>query len=360
MFITEHITEENINKALRAIRKPVAVAAMLLLGLQTLTACSSAASVKQSEQQNGGNTELTTIQIPAKDGSLCGAPLFIAQELGFYKEEGIKAELTTADVETRKIGLNNGTIPVVNGDFQFFQSIENGVKVKIVDGLHYGCIKFIVRNDSTLSKPEDFKGKKIAVNEIGDTPQQVSSLWLEQGGVNANPSGGDVTFLPFADANLQLEALKSGQVDMAAVWDPVGSVQQKNGEVKVIFDLAKDPVLSKHFCCFLYASDKVLKENPKLIASIVRANRKAEDWISKNPEKTVQLIKDKKFAEVDDVELATQLIKDYRYLTAEQSANADVKGDLEYFATELGKLGYLKSTPEEFTAKTYQKIDLNS
>ena len=68
------------------------------------------------------------INIPGKDGSLCAAPIYIAYEKGFFAEEGFDVNLISADTETRKIGLNNGTIPIVNGDFQFFPSIEEGVK----------------------------------------------------------------------------------------------------------------------------------------------------------------------------------------------------------------------------------------
>lgn len=103
------------------------------------------------------------IDIPGKDGSLCGAPIYIAYEKGFFKQEGFDVNLISADTETRKIGLNNGTIPIVNGDFQFFPSIENNVKVKVVDGLHYGCIKLIVPKDSPIQGVQDLRGKRSAL-----------------------------------------------------------------------------------------------------------------------------------------------------------------------------------------------------
>ena len=75
------------------------------------------------------------------DGKILDIIDSIAYEKGFFAEEGFDVNLISADTETRKIGLNNGTIPIVNGDFQFFPSIEQGVQVKVVDGLHKGCIK---------------------------------------------------------------------------------------------------------------------------------------------------------------------------------------------------------------------------
>ena len=53
------------------------------------------------------------------------APLFIAKENGYFADEGFDVNLISTDFEARKIGLNNGSIPIVNGDFQFFPSIDN-------------------------------------------------------------------------------------------------------------------------------------------------------------------------------------------------------------------------------------------
>ena len=147
------------------------------------------------------------INIPGLDGSLCGAPIYIAYENGYFKEEGFDVTLISADTETRKIGLNNGTIPIVNGDFQFFPSMEEGVNTVVVDKLHDGCIKIVVRPDSEIKSPEDLKNLKIGVDEIGGTPHQVASVWLENAGISARQEDHQVEFLPFADGNLELEAL---------------------------------------------------------------------------------------------------------------------------------------------------------
>lgn len=69
----------------------------------------------------------------------------MAKEKGFFAEEGIDAKLIAADGETRKLGLSKGTYALTNSDFQFFQAIENGVDIKIVDGIHIGCIKVLVK-----------------------------------------------------------------------------------------------------------------------------------------------------------------------------------------------------------------------
>lgn len=320
------------------------------------TASQGDVSASQTDYQYG------KIQIPGKDGALCGAPIYIAYDKGFFAEEGFDVELISADAETRKIGLNNGTIPIVNGDFQFFPSVEEGVNVSVVDGLHNGCIKFLVRNDSDIKEAKDLKGKKIGVDEIGGTPHQVASVWVENAGISALPDKHEVEFVPYSDGNLELEALQKGDIDVAALWDPFGSVAEKEGKAKIIFDLSTDEVFAGKYCCFLYASNKVLEENPDEVAALLRAYRKAQDWISKNPEEAVDIIINGKYSAIEDRELAIELVKSYEYPSAEDRANGKQKvdEDVKYFAQALHDIGYLKSDAQEFTDKIYKEVDVNS
>mgnify|MGYP001177783672 CR=1 FL=1 len=301
------------------------------------------------------------IDIPGKEGSLCAAPIYIAYEKGFFKEQGFDVNLISADTETRKIGLNNGTIPIVNGDFQFFPSIENDVKVKVVDGLHYGCIKLLVPKDSPIQGVEDLRGKKISVDEIGGTPHQVAAVWLEKNGISARQEDGEVTFLPFDDGNLAVEALKKGEVDVAALWDPFGSVQEKTGEYRVLLDISVDEPFAGKYCCFLYASEKLLNEKPEHVAALLRAYRAAQNWIAENPEETVDIIIKGKYSQIEDRELAIELIKSYRYPTTEdREKNPDqVRENVLYFAEQLYQIGYLTTNPERFTEKAYAEVDIN-
>jgi len=343
------------------------ICAMIIAAVAVMASCSvSESSDSGAKKDTSPKAEKTdykygSIDIPGKDGALCGAPIYVAYENGYFAEEGFDVNLISTDFEARKIGLNNGSIPIVNGDFQFFPSIENGIKVKVVDGLHEGCIKFAVRPDSDISTVEDLKGKKIGVDEIGGTPHQVASLWLENAGISADPADGEVSFLPYSDGNLEFEALAKGEIDVAALWDPLGSIHEKAGDVKIIFDLGKDPYFENHFCCFLYASEKVLEEDPEKVAALLRAYRKAQEWIYANPEDAVDLIVDGKYASIEDRELAVDLIKSYGYPAAEEhdeNWDAHVEEDVKYFVDGLAKIGYLESDPEQFAKDIYQKVEV--
>lgn len=341
-------------------KRIVSVVLIFSLLLISATGCGSNDS-KDASLKTESKYKYGKVQIPGKDGALCGAPIYVAYEKGFFAEEGFDAELISADFETRKIGLNNGTIPIVNGDFQFFPSIEQGIDVKVVDGVHNGCIKLVVRPDSDIATAKDLKGRKIGVDEIGGTPHQVTSVWLENAGISARQEDGQVTFLPYSDGNLELEALYNGDIDVAAMWDPLGSVAEKDGKVKVIFDLSTDPDFAGKYCCFLFASNKVLKENPQKVAALLRAYRKAQDWISKNPEEAVNLIIEGKYSQITDKELAVKLIKSYEYPGKKErdAKTHSIKEDVEYFSKKLNDIGYLNTDSKKFTENYFYDVDTN-
>ena len=344
----------------KVIKKAIRTILITLSLVVALTACGTKNGPDKDVSSDAGKDgyKYGKIDIPGKDGALCGAPIYIAYEKGFFKEQGFDVNLISADAETRKIGLNNGNIPIVNGDFQFFPSIEEGVKVKVVDGLHNGCIKFIVGKDSPINGVEDLKGKRIAIDEVGGTPHQVASLWLEKHGISAKQEDKEVTFVPYTDGNLEIEAVKNGDVDVAALWDPLGSVAEKSGEFKVIFDLSTDPTFAGKYCCFLYASEKVLKDDPEKVAAILKAYNKAQAWIAANPEEAVNIIADKKYSAIEDKELALKLIKSYEYPSAEQQAAGNhVREDVLYFVEELKNIGYLKTEdPSAFADQIYYDV----
>ena len=297
-----------------------------------------------------------SVEIPVSDGTLCIAPFFVAKEKGFFAKEGVDVKFVSANAETRKIGLNNGTYPITNSDFAFFQSVENGVNIKVVEGFHVGCIHLLVKKGSPIRSAQDLKGKKIAVNAIGATPHQAATLWLEANGVSAI---NDVQFLPYADGNLALEALERGQVEAVSLWDPLGSLAAVDGRADVLMDLAADPVFAGRYCCFYYVSGILLEKEPEKIKALLRALEQAHTWISEHPEETVELMQAGKHSAIEDKEFATALIKSYEYQSPEQKIKSgrNLKADLHYFADLLHKVGYLQLNADEFTEKIYREVD---
>ena len=286
--------------------------------------------------------KLGSIEIQARSGSACGAPAYIALEKGFFAEEGLDVTLVAGNFETQKAGLASGKFYVANGDFNFFPSIVEGLDLKIVAGLHEGCIKLIVPPDSAIKSAADLKGKTIGVDQLGGTPFFVASLVLAEAGFDPTK---DVKWRPYPLDQLSV-AVGKGEIDAYAAWDPFGSLAVRDQGYKVISDIATDPLFAGRFCCFLYASNRKIKEEPEKVEAILRAYNKAIEWIGANPEEAAKIEIDKGYVKTDDYAFLTQLLKEYKYHGTQHlhgtGQPSDPKADAYYFASRLQKAGFFQ------------------
>src|SRR5206468_26153 len=72
-----------------------------------------------------------------------------------------------------------------------------------------------VKSNWPVKTAADFRGKKIATPQLGNTQDISCRAWLKSQGFNVTLTGGDVTVLPTANPD-QLGLLQRGGVD--AVW----------------------------------------------------------------------------------------------------------------------------------------------
>jgi NitT/TauT family transport system substrate-binding protein len=272
-------------------------------------------------------------------GSTCGSPTSIASLKGFFAEEGVKINLVSGSTfEAGRAALAAGKIIVENGDFQYFPGVYNGLDVKLIGGLHEGCIKILVPKNSSIKTLADLKGKTIAVDEIGGTPMSVASV--AAGSVGINPQT-DITWVPYPNDQI-VQSVKKGEVDVAALWDPFATTLENTGDYRVLLDISTDPLFAGKACCFLFASGKVVRENPAAVAATLRGYHKAIAWIGEHPEEAAKLLVSNKSVATDDVALVTSLLGHYHYdHHSSRAADARAKEDAVYFAKKLTEIGYL-------------------
>lgn len=289
-------------------------------------------------------------------GSTCGSPTSIGSLKGFFDEEGVKINLVSGSTfEAERAALAAGKIIVENGDFQYFPGVYNGLDVKLIGGLHEGCIKILVPRNSPITSLSDFRGRKIAVDEIGGTPMSVASVAAGSAGVNPQT---EITWVPYPNDQIS-QAVEKGEVDIAALWDPFATTLENTGNYRVLVDISEHPLFAGKACCFLFASGKVVRENPGAVAAVLRGYHKAVAWIGANPAEAARLLVSEKKVATDDVALVAGLLEHYHYdKHAGTAANARAKEDAVYFARELTKIGYLPEDldPQKFIDGIYVDI----
>jgi len=56
---------------------------------------------------------------------------------------------------------------------------------------------------------------------------------------------------------------------------PFATVAERSGNYRTLVDIAKDPVFAGRNCCFIFASGRLIKENPRDVAKVLRAVQRA-------------------------------------------------------------------------------------
>jgi NitT/TauT family transport system substrate-binding protein len=284
---------------------------------------------------------------------LCSAPFFIAEELGYFTEEGVKYEHVMIDIGQIPLLLTNGTMDITNNLLDgMVQPIANGLDIKIPLGLHTGCTRILVRSDSDITRLSDLKGKKIGTMGLASPPNIILQRYLQNEGIRTVQPGSEVEWIVYSGPELSL-ALKNGQVDAIATGDPPAEAAEKEGWARTIADTSKDGYLKDEYCCVVAASSSVVKNHPAVLAKVLRALQKATKYVQEHPEETAVLVAEKNYA-AGKVEDNIKFLKAYSYRATKSGVQTGIRNTV----SDLKAIGLLDQSinVDEFTNNVFIDI----
>src|SRR5213595_4304941 len=103
-----------------------------------------------------------------------------------------------------------GQGPALNAHFK-----ANGDEIRILAGAANAGAALVIKPDGVIKTAADFRGKKIATPQLGNTQDISCRAWLKAQGFNVTLTSGYVLVIPTANPD-QLALLQKGSVD--AVW----------------------------------------------------------------------------------------------------------------------------------------------
>ena len=209
--------------------------------------------------------------------SLSFAPLFIAIEKGYLKEQGIdpRLELFTSGSEAVAFAANGQIAGIAGGiGASNFNGANKNMGVKIVAPMAIQPVKgapapILVRSDlaGEITTPKQLKGKRIAVGGgAGATGEYMLLRVLEKAGIEKK----DVTLVNLAFPDMPL-ALSRKSIDAGLVPAPFSIVPLEEGTAKILV-----PVCTPgEMVTVLSLGEKFMEKTPKLAEGLVTAIMKA-------------------------------------------------------------------------------------
>jgi len=163
-----------------------------------------------------------------------------------------------------------GPSPVLNA-----YAKSRGADIRILAGAANGGSSILVRSPSNIRTIADFKGKKIATPQFGNTQDVQMRALLTENGFKITQTGGDAMILPTQNADL-LSLFQQGGIDAAWAPEPFASVLELEGGA-VNFKEDRDTNVT-----MLVSSVAFLKNRPGPARKLAAAHRELTEWIKAN------------------------------------------------------------------------------
>ena len=208
---------------------------------------------------------------------------------------------------------------------------SNGDEIRLIGGA-----ALVVQPDQNLKTPGDFRGKKIATPQLGNTQDISCRAWLVAGGLKITQLGGHAQVIPTQNPD-QLALFREKKID--AVWtvEPWVSRIEMEARGKVIVEEPETATT------VLVSSAKFLSEQRDLVRKFVQANAELTDWILKNAAEAQRLVMAELLAETKS-DMTPELIE-HAWKRIVFSAEIP-RASVEKFAQNSVRSGFIKAAPD--------------
>ena len=224
------------------------------------------------------------IGLPAPSASLF--PNYVADEKGFYKEEGFAESKVLAfqgNAPTVQ-ALASGTIDLCVASLHgLINTINSGQPFRGFWG-GYNMTIFEWYAQPKFKSIAEAKGARFGVSRYGSLTDSTTRYIIRKAGLDPEK---DVSILQIGTGATMLAALESGQLDVGILEIPYNFVASQKGFVKLMSQKDLAPDYPTHVA---YAKESFITQGPNTIKAYLRATGKAMEWIKANREEAAKLM----------------------------------------------------------------------
>ena len=284
--------------------------------------------------------ETMTVRISKFAVPGCEVPQYIAAEL--LRAEGFSdVRLVEGDTAV------DSSIWLARGDVDFdwnyaamhIGSMNAGVPLTVLAGLHSGCLELITREG--INSFIDLRGKKVGVYSLSSSPHILLTLMASYIGLDPNTDIQWITGDEMSPKDLFIE----GKIDafLATPPEPQEIRARKIGHT--ILDTAFDRPWSQYYCCMLAGNAEYVGKHPVATKRVLRAILKAIDLCATDPKFAVERLASDKIRGRYDLTL--DVLRDARY---DRWRDFDPEDTMRFYALRLYEAGLSKMSPQQIIA----------
>lgn len=234
------------------------------------------------KNQNSNDTGAQKIALSEVTRSIFYAPQYVALSQGFFEEEGLEIELTTAqgaDAVMTSVLAGQSDIGFAGPEASIYVYNEGKEDyTEVFAQLTKRDGSFLVsRNSNPNFKWTDVKGSTIIPGRKGGVPYMTLLYVLNKYGIDPSK---DVVLDDSISFDLMAGAFSSGNADYVSLFEPTASSTEIAGKGYVVTSIGKETDELPYTAYF--AKKSYIEENPEIIQKFTNAIYKGQKWVEEH------------------------------------------------------------------------------
>jgi NitT/TauT family transport system substrate-binding protein len=212
-------------------------------------------------------------------------PLSVAESLGYFKDEGLDPQIVDFAGGSQALrAVVGGSADIVSGAFEHTVNMQHKGQMMRAFVLQGRAPQIVLAvSNKTMAgykSVADLKGKKIGVTAPGSSTNVMANFVLAQAGLK--PS--DVSIIGVGATNTAIAAIRQGQIDALSHLDPVITILERSGDIRVVTDTRNVPESERVFggpmpAGCLYTPQSFIDKHPNTVQALTNAMVRACRWI---------------------------------------------------------------------------------
>lgn len=231
------------------------------------------------KNKNSSETSMQTVRLSEVTRSIFYAPQYVALSQGFFEEEGLKIELTTAqgaDAVMTSVLANQSDIGFAGPEASIYVYNEGKEDhTEVFAGLTKRDGSFLVsRNENLDFKWTDVKSSTIIPGRKGGVPYMSLLYVLRKYNINTET---DVILDDSISFDLMAGAFSSGNADYVALFEPTASSTELAGKGYIVASIGKETGELPYTAYF--AKKSYIEANSDIVQKFTNAIYKGQKWV---------------------------------------------------------------------------------
>jgi NitT/TauT family transport system substrate-binding protein len=212
-------------------------------------------------------------------------PLTIAERKGFFKDEGLDAQIVDFPGGAKALeAMVGGSADVVSGAYEHTINMQSkGINIVAIalEGRYASIVLAVHKSKAAQYKsPKDMKGWKIGVTAPGSSTNMMVSALLAKDGLKPDA----VSIIGIGATAGAIAITRKGEIDALANLDPVIARLEASSDIVTVVDTRTKKGMDEvyggayHAGC-IYAPVQWVAKNPKTAQAVVNAMVRAVRWL---------------------------------------------------------------------------------